>query len=397
MPLPGEQANQQMVDRQIAEGALWTGSLIAAFRETPRHKFIDRVFQYQRKQNRWREMLTTEPGPAELRVVYSDRALVTQISPPGTDGSGTPVSSSSQPSLMAQMLQDLQLRPGLRVLEIGSGTGYNAALLAHVVGPNLVFSIDVDREVLSEAWAHLRAFSERSITLRHADGRHGLADEAPFDRIMVTAATPDLEPDWLEQLTEGGILLAPLALAPGLAYVVRGTVCDKVFEGKLTRAAYFMPLRAEGETGAEEPVRPPPGEVETQPAPWAGWFDRRKPRASWFGFVQALAFYAFVKGLSIHYQTLTNGEPAYGVEQSGHFCWLGSQNWQVSGRLGRELGWGLWRTFLDAGGPRPTEFRFRAAPDLPTQAQGARDYFRQGPRCRQLWQQIEPVERPYWL
>ena len=63
-------------------------------------------------------------------------------------------------------------RPGQRVLEIGAGTGYNAALLAHVVGPGRS-SVDVDREVLAEAWDHLRAFPERRVTFQHADGRAG--------------------------------------------------------------------------------------------------------------------------------------------------------------------------------------------------------------------------------
>src|SRR5262245_16504533 len=110
-----EQANQQMVDRLIAEGALWSLPVIEAFRETPRHLFLDRVFQYHRKQGRWRELPTREPSPEALAIVYSDRALITRISPPprGTPavGVGVPISSSSQPSLMAQMLEDLKLRP----------------------------------------------------------------------------------------------------------------------------------------------------------------------------------------------------------------------------------------------------------------------------------------------
>src|SRR5439155_22237013 len=144
-------------------------------------------------------------------------ALITHLSPSSGSGAATPISSSSQPSLMAQMLEDLKLVPGLRTLEVGAGTGYNAALLAQVVGPGLVASVDVDRNVLSEAWDHLRAFAERGVDLKHADGRCGYKDQAPYDRIMVTAATPDLEPAWLEQLREQGLLLAPLALAPGLA------------------------------------------------------------------------------------------------------------------------------------------------------------------------------------
>src|SRR5262249_41439651 len=161
-------------------------------------QFIDRVFQYQRKHNRWREILTRDADPEELPLIYADRALITQVHKDRATGSVTPTSSSSQPSLMAQMLADLNLCRGQRILEIGAGTGYNAALLAHVSGPELVTAVDVDRDVLSQAWAHLQNFPDRGVDLRHADGRHGYAEQAPFDRIMVTAATPDFEPSWLE-------------------------------------------------------------------------------------------------------------------------------------------------------------------------------------------------------
>src|SRR5262249_1692926 len=232
------------------------------------------------------------------RIIYSDRALITHVSPGRRDEPVTPISSSSQPSLMAQMLEDLSLAHGQRVLEIGAGTGYNAALLAHVVGPGRVTSIDVDRNVLSEAWDHLRGFSEREVQLHHADGRSGFPEEAPYDRIMVTAATPDLEPAWMEQLAPGSVLVAPLALAPGLAYVVRGTFVAGTWEGRLTRAAFFMPLRAEGEAGVAEEEVPPDAEAgQVEPAPWVGWFDRRRPRANWLSFAQALAFYGWLRDL----------------------------------------------------------------------------------------------------
>jgi protein-L-isoaspartate(D-aspartate) O-methyltransferase len=397
-PAEAEQANQLMVDRLITEGALWSPALIAAFRATPRHRFLDRVFQYQRKHNRWREVLTREPGPDELNLVYSDRALITHVSSPGRDRPGLAISSSSQPSLMAQMLEDLKLSPGLQTLEIGAGTGYNAALLAHVVGPGLVISIDVDRSVLSEAWDHLRSYPERRVELKHADGRHGYAEGAPYDRIMVTAATPDVEAAWLEQLADRGLLLAPLALAPGLAYVVRGTVQHGVFHGRLTRAAYFMPLRTEGESGAlEADALSAPRNLQTAPAPWAGWFDRKRPRVSWVGFIQSLAFYGWLRGLTLHYQTLTTGETAFGVSHEGNVCWLGAQNWQADGDVGHEIGWALWRAYLDAGGPWPTEFRLKASPHGGLQTGRRESYFHQGVRCQQLWELIEPRDRPAWI
>src|SRR5205807_988885 len=101
----------------------------------------------------------------------------------------------------------------------------------HVVGPGLVTSIELEPEVLAEAWDHLRRFPERGVFTDHADGRRGYAQSAPYDRIIVTAAAVDLEPAWLRQLKAGGVLVVPLIVAPGLEYVVRGTVREGAFHG----------------------------------------------------------------------------------------------------------------------------------------------------------------------
>jgi protein-L-isoaspartate(D-aspartate) O-methyltransferase len=393
-----EQANDHMVDRLIAEGALWSRPLIAAFRATPRHYFLDRVFQFLRKQNRWRELSTVEPRGEPLRLVYSDRALITRLSSVTGNGVTVPISSSSQPSLMAQMLEDLILGPGLATLEIGAGTGYNAALMAHLVGPEQVTSVDVDSQVLADARRHLRTFADRKIQLQHADGRYGFPDNAPYDRIIVTAATPDLEPAWLEQLADRGLLLAPVSFAPGLAFTVRGTVTEGVFHGRLTRAAYFMPLRSEGEAGASEVESlPPTGDLDKLPAPWAGWFDRKRPRINWLGFSQSLAFFGLLRGCGVHYRITEQGQPIFAVSRDSNLCWFGLREWQVCGDAGGDLGWSLWRAFADAGGPWPTEFRLKASPDAPLPP-GKRDsYSRQALRCHQLWELIETRDRSAWL
>jgi hypothetical protein len=250
--------------------------------------------------------------------------------------------------------------------------------------------------VLAEAEAHLLALPERGVTFRHADGREGWPAAAPYDRMMVTASTPDLEPAWLEQLAEGGLLLAPLELAPGLAYLVCGGVRGGVFEGRLTRPAYFMPLRAEGETGRDGPGEgglPPPEALGAVPAPWASWAERRPPIHG-PGFLPALAFLAWLEGLTVSYATLPDDRLSYGVcdRVRGHGCWLGVKEWYVTGAAGEELGWRQWRRFLDLGGPWPTEFRLRAYPPG-LEPQGRPAFWRQGPRCTQVWELIERRER----
>jgi protein-L-isoaspartate O-methyltransferase len=403
-----EQAHQRLIDQLIARGALWSRPLIAAFRSTPRHLFLDRVYHFQRQEGNWRVVPTQPLDKAGVKLVFSDRALITRLSPSGPGQSPTPISSSSQPSLMAQMLEDLQPAGGLRVLEIGAGTGYNAALLA-AAGCRVV-SVDVDRRVLAEAEVHLEAFPERRVEFLHADGREPLAGGRSFDRIMVTAATPDLEPAWLEQVRDGGSVLAPLALAPGLACTVRGRVYAGVFEGRLVRPAYFMPLREEEEVTGPDPTAslgtlPLPAKLHRVAAPWGDWTERRTlPGAP--VYPQALAFLAWLEGLTVTFQTGPDDRPTYGVGDlvQGHACWLGQREWRVTGDAGHDLGTRLWRTFLDAGGPWPTEFRLRAWPlHGPTPAfvddtPAARlSYHRDGPRCRQLWQLLDPRERPGWF
>jgi protein-L-isoaspartate(D-aspartate) O-methyltransferase len=408
MDTAGDRANQRLVDQLIARGMLWSQPLIAAFRATPRHRFLPRVWHYSR-QHGWREINTQAPGRHELRLLYADRALTTRLSDPAPGQLPMPISSSSQPSLMAEMLEDLRLKPGLRVLEIGAGTGYNAALLAYVAGQ--VVSVEIDRRVLAEAAEHLRAFPERRVELRHGDGRLGCPERAPFDRILVTAAALDLEPAWLEQLAEGGLLLAPLDLAPGLAYLVCGTCREGVFEGRLTRPAYFMPLRGETEERHEpSPISsglPPADALASVTAPWADW-TARKPSCAGPGLLPSLAFLGWLRGYTLGYQALSDGQILYGVGDlvHGHACWFGLRQWRVTGVAGRNLGVQLWRDFLDAGGPWPSEFRLRAESSEPPSSENRRDlvfhetinqylvFHRCGPRCHQVWTLDTCRQRP---
>ena len=158
-----------------------------AFAAVPRHVFVPEV----------------DPAAA-----YRDEAFVIKCGP-----DGMPVSSSSQPAMMAIMLDQLGLRPGHRVLEIGTGSGYNAAVMAAVVGPRgKVISIDIDPELVARARAGLAAAGYDSVTVICADGGFGDPDDAPFDRIIVTAGAWDIAPAWLDQVTAGGLLVLPLSV-----------------------------------------------------------------------------------------------------------------------------------------------------------------------------------------
>ncbi len=139
-------------------------------------------------------------------TVYLDQAV-----PIKTDEDGTVLSSSSQPSMMAIMLRQLQLRPGMNVLEIGTGTGYNAALMQHIVGDSgKVTSIEIDADVAEQARENLQRASMGEVMVVHGDGATGYAPRASYDRIIATAGIWDVPQAWVRQLKPRGLLVAPL-------------------------------------------------------------------------------------------------------------------------------------------------------------------------------------------
>jgi protein-L-isoaspartate(D-aspartate) O-methyltransferase len=122
-----------------------------------------------------------------IEDVYTDRAFPTK------HADGRPISSSSQPAIMAIMLEQLALEPGQRVLEVGAGTGYNAALIAQIVGQGgQVVTIDIDEDLVSAARQHLAAAGFDRIHVRCSDGGYGYPEGAPFDRIILTASAWDI-------------------------------------------------------------------------------------------------------------------------------------------------------------------------------------------------------------
>jgi protein-L-isoaspartate(D-aspartate) O-methyltransferase len=188
------------------------------------------------------------PGVA-LESVYRDEAILTKFA-----SNGAPLSSSSAPSIMAAMLERLELEPGMRVLEIGTGTGYNAALIAELVGPRgSVTTIDVDAELVRKARAVLRG-----VAVVAGDGRAGHVRRAPYDRIVVTASSDTVPRAWFDQLSDGGLLEVPLRIA-GAQVIPTLRKRNGRLSSVATIPGGFMPLR-----GAElYGEAPPPSLVAT--------------------------------------------------------------------------------------------------------------------------------------
>jgi protein-L-isoaspartate(D-aspartate) O-methyltransferase len=184
------QYQQDLVNTLKQAGLLGSPAVEQAFLSVPRHLFL--------------------PGEP-LERVYSDIAIVVR-----RDAGGQWTSSSSQPAIMAIMLEQLDLQPGQRVLEVGTGTGFNAALMATIVGSEgLVVTLDIQPDLVEEACRNLEAAGCRQVRALVEDGGHGYPPEAPYDRIILTAASAVIVPAWREQLLPGGRLVLPLEIAGG--------------------------------------------------------------------------------------------------------------------------------------------------------------------------------------
>ncbi|HLJ81420.1 MAG TPA: methyltransferase domain-containing protein [Ktedonobacterales bacterium] len=184
--LAPDELRERLIGILKANDALHDPTVERALRTVPRHLFLPDV---------------------SLDQAYADAAIATHWE------GAIAVSSASQPAIVAIMLEQLQLTPDMDVLEIGAGTGYNAALMAELVGPlGHVTTVDIDPEIVAEARAHLDAAGYSQVRAIAADGAFGWPEGAPYDRIILTVGAADIAPAWFEQLAEGGILLLPLLL-----------------------------------------------------------------------------------------------------------------------------------------------------------------------------------------
>jgi len=228
-----ERLRRSLVADMRAKGVLSLPRVEAAFLAVSREHFLQEVL-----------------ADGGLEAVYRDEAIVTK-----RNDQGLPLSSSSQPSLMAKMLDLLGVQAGDRVLEVGAGTGYNAALLAHLTGPSgRVTSIDIDPDLARRARRSLRVAGTRA-TIIAGDGRQGHPPHAPYDRIIATAAADEIPRAWLEQLTEGGRLELPLRLDPERGAIQLIPVLER-HENQLRSVGLtwggFMPLHS-GDGGWKAP------------------------------------------------------------------------------------------------------------------------------------------------
>jgi methyltransferase of ATP-grasp peptide maturase system len=224
----GDALRRAMVDEMTKTGYLRTQPWVAAFTAVPRDKFVSWFFRQTPDLTAWDAV--TPRDEDWLDEAYTDTTLVTQLDnnparmsvavSTGNPVTGVPTSSSTAPGLMALMLEALDIEDDARVLEIGTGTGYNSALLCHRLRSSQVTSVEVDAYVAESARMALLdcGYHPKVIT---GDGMAGYAGNAPYDRIIATVAAPRVPTAWTDQLRPGGLLLTNLARDLGGGALVR--------------------------------------------------------------------------------------------------------------------------------------------------------------------------------
>jgi protein-L-isoaspartate(D-aspartate) O-methyltransferase len=209
--LPAQQAQDRDRDRReamvalIARSGVRDSATLAAMRSVPRHEFVpvdDRALAY---------------GDFPLPIGYGQ--------------------TISQPYIVAFMTEQLDPRPGMKILEVGTGSGYQAAVLAAT--GCVVYTIEIVEALATRAAAVLARLGYDRVHVRHGDGYQGWPGEAPFDAVIVTAAADEIPAVLLDQLAPGGRLIMPVGPQDGVQYL---TVVDKDPAGRLTPRV-LLPVR----------------------------------------------------------------------------------------------------------------------------------------------------------
>lgn len=209
-----------MVAALKASRVLRTPAAEQAMLSVPRHHFLPEV---------------------DLKAAYADTAVVVKRGP-----QRSPISSASQPTMVATMLEFLEADRGDHILEIGTGTGYNAALVACMVGgTGDVVSVELEPDLAERATAALHAIGANRVRVFVGDGRSGHDPGAPYDRVIVTTGAHEIATSWIDQLRDGGRLVVPLVDDAGIGSVVGFHVEGQTLRRIAEAPCGFLLIRSE--------------------------------------------------------------------------------------------------------------------------------------------------------
>jgi protein-L-isoaspartate(D-aspartate) O-methyltransferase len=234
-------------NRRIFNKTPLTQATERAFLATPRHLFVRR---YREGGTTGWHQVTAENLAQHLPTLYADRPLVQS-----GDDDGNVLSTISQPSFVLRMLDMLRLQPGQTVFELGAGSGWNAALLGHLVGPEgRVFSLELIPELARMAAETVQTLGITNVSIVAADGGDGHAAGAPYDRMIFTAGAYDLPRAFHDQLKDGGLLLVVIKLEGGgdSLYLLQKT--GNHFESVDSMACAFVQLKGKYEMEGLDPA-----------------------------------------------------------------------------------------------------------------------------------------------
>lgn len=189
------QLNYNMVDLLLQRGQIRSPAIEKAFRAVLRHALL--------------------PPDVNVAEIYQDKTII--LKEATADAAlpvGTPLSSSTMPGLLAAILEASEIQPGMRVLQIGTGPGYLAALIGHLVTDSgTLTTIEIDNDIAEKARVRLSTSGYRNIHCVVADGYLGYPHMAPYNRIIVTASCADVPQTWIDQLDQKGLLILPFSLS----------------------------------------------------------------------------------------------------------------------------------------------------------------------------------------
>jgi protein-L-isoaspartate(D-aspartate) O-methyltransferase len=232
------------MDRWLRERPL-SAAARAAYLATPRHRFIHRYRLGRRGE--WQTV--DETNEPQLAVLYENRPLIL-----ATDGD-TVLATISQPGFVLNMIDRLGLQPGHSVFELGTASGWNAALMAHAVGPQgSVTSVEILPELAESATRTVRELGLANIHIVQGDGGDGLASNAPYDRAIFTAGTYDLPRAFYAQLKEGGLLLVVIKVKGGGDALFLLKKVGHHFESIESASCAFVPVTGKYAVGGMDPV-----------------------------------------------------------------------------------------------------------------------------------------------
>lgn len=262
--------NDVMINDLIRASGPIPEHVAAAVRAVPRELFVPDGYFVQIEGSDQAAYRPIMPGDDDWRArCYTNEALVTQIAgtinPRDIHGeiAREPTSSTSMPGLVTFTLDQADLTPGLRVLELGAGTGWQAALLSRIVGEDNVVTVDTDPVVAHRARMNLHSAGHHPEVIE-GDGRAGYPEGGPYDRLLATFGVARIYPAWLEQVKPGGVIIANLRnrLEPfGLVRLVRQD--DGTAVGRFVSEGSYMQARQEAPSA--HLVLPDPSTGRTRP------------------------------------------------------------------------------------------------------------------------------------